>query len=302
VKLARALLSICTLIALAACTGNEGGGAENALPNASQPMASQPMAPQDSNPQAPAPEMTPQAAPPEAIPQPSAPEEMPPEPPLATTAPARKMRVAAASTPMPMITLHPGEIIPSVAEDNLFTPNDGDASNGGHGGLIDGLACNATMTEDMYHVHAFLGLLVNGKQIVIPDAIGLNQPGAESKGLTNTAKCYYNMHTHDATGMIHIEANSSASLGSAIYNLGYFLDIWGEKLTASGFGSQFPGTTKVFYATTPLRNLYSGTYQQYTGTSPRTIKLYSHEAIWIEVGPTFVPASQLPKVQFYTEY
>jgi hypothetical protein len=203
----------------------------------------------------------------------------------------------ATATAMPEIVLKSGGID---GLDNQFSPVDGDSSTGGQGGSIDGIACAPSM-YNTYHVHAFVGLLVNGKEIALPDAIGLYQPGAEINGVTDTAKCYYPIHTHDATGMVHIESSSSAPLSSAIYTLGNVLDIWGMPLSSTGFGP-YSGTVRVFYATTPLRNLYSGTYYQYTGSVPKGIKLYSHEAIWIQVGASYVPASQLPKIRFYTEY
>ena len=258
-----AFLIIGIVAFLAACSGPSNGGAENALPQA--PVTS---APQSALPMA----------------------SMQPDATIATTA---------TPTPMPSVITKSGGV---VGVDNGFSPNDGDTSAGGQGQTIDGIPCSTTMygSGTQYHVHAFVGLLVNGKEIAIPDAIGLYQPGAETNGFTATAQCYYSVHTHDAGGYIHLEANSTAWNGTSLYTLGNFLDIWGEPISATAFGP-FKGTVTVFYATTPLGNLYSGNYVQYTGTAPKSIKLWSHEAIWIEVG-TLVPASQLPKVRFYTEY
>jgi hypothetical protein len=205
---------------------------------------------------------------------------------------------AATPTPMPStIVLKSGAVI---GADNRFTPNDGDASSGGNGQTVDGIPCASSMVENKYHVHAFVGILVNKLQIGVPDAVGLYQYGPDVNGYTNAAKCFYYIHTHDATGMIHIESPSTASLGSSIFTLKNLLDVWGMGLSSSAFGP-FAGTVHVFVATTPLRNIYSGTYAAFTG-DPHTIKLYSHEAIWIEVGSSYFTASQLPKIRFYTEY
>ncbi len=204
---------------------------------------------------------------------------------------------AASATPMPEIVLESGHVN---GLDNQFSPVDGDTASGGNGGSIDGIPCASSM-YNTYHVHAFVGLIVNGKEMAVPDAIGLYEPGTETNGVTDTAHCYYAIHTHDASGMIHIESAQSAPLSSAIYTLGNLLDVWGVPIASTRFGP-FTGTVRVFYATTPLRDLYSGTYYQYTGSVPKGIKLYSHEAIWIQVGTTYVPASQLPKIRFYTEY
>ena len=210
---------------------------------------------------------------------------------------ARPSLVAAASTPMPEIVLGWGN---TDGIDNQFSPNDGDTSTGGNGGTIDGIPC-APVMYNTYHVHAFVGVMVAGKEIATPDAIGMYEPGAESNGVTDTASCYYSIHTHDASGMIHLESSSTASLGSSIFTLGNLLDVWGMPIASSRFGP-YSGTVRVFYATTPLTDIYSGTYYQYTGTAPKSIKLYSHEAIWIQIGSPYVPASSLPKIRFWTEY
>jgi hypothetical protein len=220
--------------------------------------------------------------------------------PLPGTPPAPAGMVAMTVTPTPMATINtsPGRVI---GLDDQFTPNDGDTPSGGNGQTVDGLACSPTMygSGTEYHIHVFLGLLVNGKQIAIPDAIGMHDPGTETNGLTNSARCYYAIHTHDAEGYIHVEADSTAPYSAVLYTLGNLLDIWGEPITATQFGP-FKGPVTIFYATTPLRDVYSGTYYQYSG-APRAITLASHKTIWIEVG-TVVPASRLPKIHFYSEY
>lgn len=210
--------------------------------------------------------------------------------------------MSATPTPMPTIVLRAGTIN---GLDNQFSPADADTSSGGNGQTVSSnpsIPCAPSMVENKYHVHFFLGVLVNGKQMAIPDAIGMYLPGAEINGFTNSARCFYEIHTHDATGMIHIESPSTAPLGSPVFTLGNVLDVWGEPLTSTQFGP-YAGTVRIFYATTNLGNTHSGaTYYQYTGTTPRSIKLYSHEAIWIEVGSTYVPPSRLAHIIFYTEY
>lgn len=204
----------------------------------------------------------------------------------------------ATATAMPsVITLYRGAVI---GLDNTFTPNDSDTSLGGNGQAVDGMPCAASMYEAAYHVHAFVGIIVNKRELALPDAIGLHGYGAESSGLTNTARCYYYLHTHDASGMVHIESPSSASLGSGIYTVGNFIDVWGERISSTSFGP-YSGPVHVFVAKPPLRSLYSGRPVAFTG-DPRSIKLYSHEAVWIEVGSSYFSAAQLPQVRFYTEY
>jgi hypothetical protein len=195
------------------------------------------------------------------------------------------------------VVLSPGGVI---GQDNQFTPNSGDTPAGGTGQVVDGMPCALSMSENQYHVHAYLGLLVNGKQVAIPDQIGLNVPGPIASGYTATAQCYYNIHFHDTTGMIHIEAPSTASLGSSLYTLGNVFDVWGITVNAAQMGP-FAGQVRVFVDQVPLKTLVAGSYTEYLG-DPNAIPLYSHEAIWVEVGPAFVIPPNIPEVVFYTEY
>ncbi|MBV8490240.1 MAG: hypothetical protein JO199_06905 [Candidatus Eremiobacteraeota bacterium] len=199
-------------------------------------------------------------------------------------------------TPKPVV-LSPGGV---VGEDGMFDPADGDTPSGGTGQTVDSIPCAPSMSENSYHVHAFLGLFVNGTEYAVPDQIGLWQPGPIQNGTTNTAQCYYYIHFHDATGMIHIESPSTAPLSSSVYTLGNVLDVWGESVSATSFGP-FSGQVRVFYDKLPLKAMTANTYTEYAG-NPTALPLYSHEAIWIEVGPAFVLPPNIPAVEFYTEY
>lgn len=219
--------------------------------------------------------------------------------PQSATAATATTATTATPTPMPStIVLKSGNVI---GADNRFSPNDSDSARGGNGQTVDGvLPCVSTMYTNAYHVHAFVGVIYQKQEMALPDAIGLYGYGPESSGVTNGAKCYYYLHTHDATGMIHIESPSNVSLGSGVYTLGNFLDVWGQTLSTTGLGN-FSGAVHVFVAKPALRSLYSGPFTAYTG-DPHAIKLYSHEAIWIEIGSAYYTAAQLPQIRFYTEY
>ena len=157
------------------------------------------------------------------------------------------------------------------------------------------------MDDDHYHVHGYLGILVNGRQIAVPDQIGLYEPGPIVNGYTNTAQCYYYIHFHDTTGMIHIESPSTTTpLSASIYTLRDVLDVWGMIVGADNVGP-FTGRVRAFVARVPLGALTASQYAEYSG-NPNTIPLYSHEAIWLEVGPTYVVPPYIPAVTFYTEY
>jgi hypothetical protein len=216
--------------------------------------------------------------------------------PTAAPSPSATSSAATAPTPTPIV-LYPGRI---TGEDNLFTPNDGDTPSGGQSQTVDGIPCAPTMFENTYHVHAYLGILVNGQQVAIPTQIGLYKPGPPSNGFTSTAQCYYYIHTHDSSGYIHIESPTSTPLSASVYALQNVFDVWGMSLSSNNVGP-FNGQVRVFIATVPLGTLTAGNYQEYTG-NPNAIALYSHEAIWLEVGPSFVVPPNLPDVTFYTEY
>lgn len=228
----------------------------------------------------------------------------------ATPAPTPTPTPTATPTPKPTpfptypgyIHLYQGAVI---GKPNMFVPHRGDAwpgsSSGTAGQPIDGITCNPTMTENQFHIHAYVGVLVNGMQYAVPDSIGMNGFGPVSNGFVNAAYCFYAIHTHDASGMIHMEAASSTPNTGSMYTLGNLLDIWDQPLTASGFAG-FPGTVQIYYAPRPAVNTtYVSGYQLYTG-DPYQIPLYTHTVVWIEVGPPYYDASQLPQVRFYTQY
>jgi hypothetical protein len=186
----------------------------------------------------------------------------------------------------------------------MFNPTRGDAwpgtSAGTAGGPIDGIPCQTSMVENQFHVHAFVGILVNGRQYAVPDSIGMNGWGPLINGFVNAAKCFYSIHTHDATGMIHMEAASTTPLSGSMFTLGNFLDIWDQPLTGTGI-AQYSGMVRVFIAHPPLNTQFVSGYTEYTG-DPYQIPLYSHSAVWIEVGSPYVEAAQLPQIRNYTQY
>ena len=100
--------------------------------------------------------------------------------------------------------------------------------------------------------------------------------------------------------MIHVESASTASDATTMYPLGYAFDIWGIKVGPDNVGP-FAGQVRTFVDKVPLKTLVANSYTEYTG-NPASIPIYSHEAVWLEVGPTFVLPPSIPAVRFYTEY
>jgi hypothetical protein len=82
------------------------------------------------------------------------------------------------------------------------------------GAAIDGISCQSEMLN--YHIHAHLTLYKNGKPVPVPSQVGIPYSQAISGG-----NCLYWLHTHDASGVIHIESPTAR-----LYTLGQFFDIW----------------------------------------------------------------------------
>lgn len=209
-------------------------------------------------------------------------------------------------TPSPMpaaYTIGYGEIF---GADNQFSPNDGDTSTGGQGQTIDGMPCASTM-PNAYHVHSFVGIIINGRQIALPDGIGMKNPGADGTyagipNWTEYASCYYYIHTHDASGVFHVESSQSVALTTSIYTLGNAFDVWGRALSSTQIGP-YTGTVRAYVAQVPLKTatIQRSAYVLYSG-NPRTIPIHSHTTTWLEIGPNYITPSALPVLTYYMEY
>ena len=79
----------------------------------------------------------------------------------------------------------------------------GDTPAGGHGQAIDGIEGSSREMLQV-HVHAHLSLFYKGEQIAIPYGIGIVQPFKVNNGFVGVGACIYWLHTHDATGIIHV--------------------------------------------------------------------------------------------------
>ena len=82
-------------------------------------------------------------------------------------------------------------------------PGSGDTASGGQGQDVDGIKCE-THEQVAYHVHAHLPILLNGQEQLVSQQIGIPPGGPLGP------KCYYWLHTHDTTGIIHIESPTQA--------------------------------------------------------------------------------------------
>jgi hypothetical protein len=241
-----------------------------------------------------------------------------------TAVPTATPTPAASATPSSLnVTTGFGE---TNGADNAFVPDAGDMSasspgampgGGGNGQAVDNITCDQSMytgpVPPGYHVHAFVGLYVNGQELSIPRGVGMEAPGGtETYGgvpnQTEYATCFYDMHTHDPSGLVHMESANPTGVPQtgSIFTLGNFLDIWGINVTPTSFGP-YQGPVSVYTSGQVYRghmdngHVYSNTYTLYTG-DPHQIPMYSHEVIWFVVGSGNPTGSSLPNITFWTEY
>ena len=146
---------------------------------------------------------------------------------------------------------------------------DGNTAQGGQGDPVDGIECGVGMEEPSYHIHVHLSLYVNGEQLAIPKAIGVMDPQLAGDFVIS-GSCFYWVHTHDATGIIHVEPPTQIEV-----TLGEFFDLWGEPLSSTGVAG-YNGAVTVFV---------DG--EKYTG-DPRDIVFEAHKQIALEVGTPVV--------------
>jgi hypothetical protein len=152
-----------------------------------------------------------------------------------------------------------------VGESNLLAPT----WSGLKGQTIDGVSSNQ-IEQLAYHIHAHLAIYVNGTQKTVPYGIGIEQPWSTqadgSSEFVNSGAAFYYLHTHDDTGVIHIESPTQT-----LYTLGQFFAEWNQPLSSTQIGS-YTGAVTVFV---------NGA--KYTG-NPASIQLKAHDVIQLDLG------------------
>ncbi len=116
------------------------------------------------------------------------------------------------------------------------------------------------------HYHAHLAILYHGTPVPIPALVGI----------PNQGQCLYWLHTHDTTGVIHVEAPSSAS--KRTFTLGEFFQVWRQPLNSKRVASLDVGKgeqLKIWVDGKPYRG------------DPNQVALKSHAQIVLQIGPDF---------------
>ena len=174
---------------------------------------------------------------------------------------------AARQLAQPAATASPIQLVPGTTVGTDVFPT-GDTATGGQGQDVNGIRC-AKSLDAIYHHHVHLSLFVNGVQYAIPRGTGMKDP--DKLKFIYHAACFYWLHTHDETGIIHMEAPTSR-----FYVLHDYFYLWGEPLNQTNVAG-YTGTVTVFV---------NGVQQ---AVDPRTIQFSPYEEITLEVGSPVVP-------------
>jgi succinate dehydrogenase/fumarate reductase flavoprotein subunit len=110
------------------------------------------------------------------------------------------------------------------------------------------------------HYHAHLDVIVDGQQITVPEYIGIDE-----NAQTITA-----LHTHDTTGILHIEAAEDVP-----FKLGQAFTEWGQPLTGTQVGPVALGPDKA------LKLIVNG---KEVGGDPAQYVLKAHDEVVVWVG------------------
>ena len=135
---------------------------------------------------------------------------------------------------------------------------------------IDGIECNAN-EQFLFHIHTHISIFVNGQLMYVPPQIGIIPE-----------KCIYWLHTHDESGIIHIESPIKRD-----FTVGQFFELWKKKLENPQIfdnifnekGSNMP-------------QIYINGNKLPSGTNYRDVKLHAHDEIVLIYGtsPSHIPS------------
>jgi hypothetical protein len=136
---------------------------------------------------------------------------------------------------------------------------------------LESTGLSALSTEGTaLHTHQHLDLYINGNAVPIPKDIGVNQAAGYISPI----------HTHDGTGIIHVESNTVRD-----YTLGEVFDVWGVTFTKSNIGGY------AVQGDNQLNVYVNGTL---VTTDPRAILIEKHQEIVITYGTTQQALKTIP--------
>jgi hypothetical protein len=120
------------------------------------------------------------------------------------------------------------------------------------------------------HIHAHLDVIVNGSPVPVAALVGIDEAAQKISPL----------HTHDTTGVIHIESPDA----KATFTLGQFFTEWQVPLSANQLGGLNVDSTH------QLKEYVNGKLRE---GDPGSLQLAAHDEIALVYGtpPTNVPSS-----------
>lgn len=77
------------------------------------------------------------------------------------------------------------------------------------------------LSDTVFHIHAMLRIFIDGRPVAVPAFIGIPADGSS----------FAPLHTHDASGIIHLEATRPYP-----FTLGQVFDVWGVVFTRTQLG------------------------------------------------------------------
>lgn len=110
------------------------------------------------------------------------------------------------------------------------------------------------------HIHSHLDVLDDGRPVQVPALVGID----ENRGTISP------LHTHDTTGVIHIESPTQRT-----FTLGEFFREWGVSLSSDNIGALHAGNGKT------VRAYVNGVPRQ---GDPASITLGAHDEIVVAYG------------------
>jgi hypothetical protein len=122
------------------------------------------------------------------------------------------------------------------------------------------------------HIHQHLDIFVNGKPVTVPALVGIYANGDATQG-----GFFVELHTHDNSGIIHLEAPKTGA-----FTLGQFFGVWGVRLSSRCIGGYCAAPGK------PLKFYVNG--KRFTG-NPNNIILREHQEFAIVYGK---PPAKIP--------
>jgi hypothetical protein len=132
---------------------------------------------------------------------------------------------------------------------------------------VDGIRCEP-MEFSMFHIHAHLDIFIDGKPFKVPSQIGIDPEG----------RCLYWLHTHDDSGIIHIESPVERQ-----FTIGNFIDIWNRTFNNTQLFDTNP---------TIALSMFVNGVKVPTDTDLRNVNIHAHDEIALVFGP--IQADKIP--------